>query len=233
MEKAYRNISYFFLLIFVVAILGFYQTYFGLFPRFRGVPDIAHLHALGFLLWFALLIIQPLLIRYNQLALHRSLGKFSYFLVPYIVLTVFGMMENGYHRDGVEWFLATNPPVFFFAVAGITNFVLFYLLAIVYRRNAAYHMRYIISASLALLAPALGRLFGPELHMPIMAAAVPSVVAPLILIGLIVLDWVKLRKAYTPYLYALELTILIDVAIPTIPRTRVWQSIALIVARHM
>lgn len=233
MEKAYGNISYLFAGILVFVVLGFYQTYFGLFPRFQGVPDIAHLHALGFLLWCGLLIVQPLLIRYNQLALHRSLGKFTYFLVPYIVLTSFGMVEHAYHRDGMRWLLATNPPFFFLAIAGLIWFVGFYLLAMIYKRNTAYHMRYIIGASLALISPSVGRLFGAELRMPLMVAIVTPLLPVAILVGLMVLDWVRLKKVYSPYLYVLAFVILFDVAVPTIPPSHLWQSFAVWTAQHL
>lgn len=233
MEKAYRNISYLFAGLLLFVILGFYQTYFGLFPRFQGVPDIAHLHALGFLLWCGLLIVQPLLIRYNKPSLHRFLGKSTYFLVPYIALTSFGMVKHAYHRDGMPWLLRNNPPAFFLAVAGIIWFVLFYLLAIIYKRNAAYHMRYIIGASLALVSPSAGRLFGSELHMLLIVAIVTPLLPVAILIGLMILDWVKLKKVYSPYLYGLAFSILFAVAVPTIPRSHLWQSFALWTGQHL
>jgi hypothetical protein len=233
MEKAYRNISYLFAGLLLFVILGFYQTYFGLFPCFQGVPDIAHLHAFGFLLWCGLLIVQPLLIRYNQLPLHRLLGRFTYFLVPYNVLTAFGMVEHAYHRDGVRWLLATNPPAFFLTVFELVWFVLFYSLAIIYRRNTPYHMRYIIGASLALISPSVGRLFGGELRMPLTVAIVTPLLPIAILIGLLILDRVRLKRVYSPYLYALAFTILFDVAVPTIPPSHLWQSFAVWTAQHL
>jgi hypothetical protein len=232
-EKAYRNISFLFATIFLFILLGFYKTYFGLIPQFQGVPDITHLHAFGMMLWCGLLIVQPLLIRYNKRPLHRALGKFTYFLVPYIVATSVGMVVHADHRDGVAWFVEQKPPVFFLAVSVTIWFVLFYVLAMVYRKNAAYHMRYIIGASLALISPSVGRLFGAELNMPIAAAAVTSLLPIAIISGLMVLDWVKLKKVYRPYGHALAFAIAFAIAVPTISPSHFWMSFGVWTSQHL
>lgn len=82
MEKAYKNLSLFFIAILVIVILGFFKTYFGLFPNFRNVTSIQHIHGSLFLLWFVMLIVQPILIRKRKYKWHRVIGKVSYFLVP-------------------------------------------------------------------------------------------------------------------------------------------------------
>ncbi len=228
MEKAaYRNVSYLFALILVFVVLGFFRTYFGLFPGFHGLPTIAHFHALGFLLWIAMLIVQPLLIRYDQRALHRALGKFSYFLVPYIVLTVYGMARQSYHIKGDAWLTAPVPPSLYFAILGISNFVAFYILAMVYKRNTAYHMRYIIVSSLALIQPAMGRFFVEELRLGPLGAVFATLIVYAILIGLIVYDKAKFGRVSPPYWVALAFTMLVDISVPIVPRSHIWQSIAL------
>lgn len=233
MEKAYRNISYLFLLILAFAIVGFFQSYFGLFPRFEGLPAVAHLHAIGLLLWFGLLILQPILIRYNRIGVHRLLGKFSYFLVPYIALTVFGMARHSYRAQGASWLLAANPPGLFFALIGLLPFLFFYALAIVYRRNTEYHMRFIIATSLPLIPPALGRFFDLRLKLGPPGAILPPLTVLLILVGLIIYDKVKLGRVHRAYWVALAVIILVDVSVPTIAPTHLWQSIALKIGQYL
>jgi len=232
-ERPYKNVSYLFLLIVVFVGLGFFKTYFGLFPRFQGLPKIAHFHALGFLLWIALLIVQPLLIRYNRLPLHRLLGKFSYFLVPYIALTVFGMAREAFQLKGNSWLLVAKPPSFFFAIIGLSNFLFFYVLAIVYRREREYHMRYIIATSLALIPPAVGRFFDLWLKLGPAGAPLPILTVYTILIALMIYDKVKLGKVHRAYWVVLLFTILVGIAVPTIPRTHAWQSFALRAGQYL
>lgn len=233
MENAYKNINYLFLVVLAFVGLGFFKTYFGLFPRFQGLPTMAHFHAAGFLLWFALLIVQPLLIRHKQLALHRVLGKFSYFLVSYIVLTVWGMAHASYHLQGTPWLLSVQPPGLFFGLIGLVNFLSFYILAIVYRRNSAYHMRYIIATSLALIPASLGRFFGIWLKLGPAGGILTTLTVFAILIGLMVYDKMKFGKVHRAYVVALMITILIDVAVPTVPPTHLWQLTALKIGQYL
>jgi len=86
MEKVYKNISWLFAAILGIVILGFFKTYFGLFPTFEKVTSIQHIHGTLFLLWFVMLIVQPILIQKRKLEWHRRIGMISYFLVPLIIV---------------------------------------------------------------------------------------------------------------------------------------------------
>jgi uncharacterized membrane protein len=188
MEKAYQGISLFFVAILGVIILGFFRTYFGLFPTFEGLPSLVHFHALSILLWFALLIAQPILIKTKQVALHRKLGRMSYWLVGLVV--VFNLLMTGmsYLKGS---FNKIEPNIFgSFKIIGIVDtiiFVTFYCLAIANKNKPAIHARYMILTVLPFLNPSLGRL-----NMP------GPVVGVLILIGLFVLERFN-KKLYAPY----------------------------------
>jgi hypothetical protein len=226
METSYKNLSYFFAGIFAVAIIGFFNSYFGLFPYFKGLPDMAHLHFIGWLLWFALLIIQPLLIRFNKLPTHRLLGRFSYFLAPYILFTIVGMIKYSYSIHKTHYLIATDPPGLYFSLAGAINFSLFYVLAIVYKKNTAYHMRYIIVSSLALLPPSTGRFFSEELKLGNAGGVFTPLIVLLIIIGLIIYDKIKLKRVSKPYIIALLFTLALDISIPTFIPTHAWHILA-------
>ena len=60
---------------------------------------MAHLHASAFLLWFALLIIQPILINQHKIMLHKLLGQLSYLIIPMLIFTSIGMLQLAYERD--------------------------------------------------------------------------------------------------------------------------------------
>jgi len=233
METAYKNISYFFGAILLLVIVGFFNSYFGRFPHFNGLPDMAHLHAIGFLAWFALLIIQPLLIRYKQVGIHRLLGKFSYFLVPYIIFTIIGMMKHSYSIHGTHYLIAAQPPALYFSMIGAITFTTFYILAIVNRKNTAFHMRYIIVSSIALINPAISRFFGAELKLGPAGGPLTAMFVILTITGLIIYDKVKLKKVYKPYVVALIFNIMENISILTFIHTHAWQSIALKIGQYL
>jgi len=233
METSYRYLSFFFAAIFVMAFIGFFNSYFGLFPHFKGLPDMAHLHFIGWLLWFTLLIIQPILIRLHKVNVHRLLGKFSYFLFVYILFTVIGMIKYSYSIYKVHYLVATFPPGLYFSIQGAVNFSLFYILAIINRKNTPYHMRYIIISSLALIPPSTGRFFQEELKLGPAGGAFVGLIQILIIISLMVYDRVKSKKIYKPYIIAFIFTMALNISIPTFVPSHTWQKIALKIGDHL
>lgn len=160
MEKLHRRILWLFMGILVFSFLGFYKTYFGLFPQFEGTNWVVHFHVATILSWFGMLIIQPVLIWKRKLVLHRQLGHFSY-LLAFLIVIGFGMVTNHgqlKHKD-VGLFGAT--------LFDGCLFVLFYGLAILYKKNPAYHSRFMILSALPFINPGLGRFIGPEVSLPV------------------------------------------------------------------
>src|SRR5215510_7625792 len=92
-----RGIAYWYLLLIPLIAWGFYQTYFTtLFaPRAR----IIHIHFAFMMIWAAMLITQPLLIRYKKISIHRTIGKISYVVIPLLLITGFFLIRSGYYRD--------------------------------------------------------------------------------------------------------------------------------------
>src|SRR5579863_78993 len=102
MLKHYKNFIYFFLALFVFVLLGFYKPYFSEFPHFdKSITTIVHIHANALILWVVLLVVQPLLIRFRKIRLHRLLGKFTWFLVPVIIVTSVLVIIKQYN-EGIE-----------------------------------------------------------------------------------------------------------------------------------
>ncbi len=75
MRKAYRNIGYYFLAILVVILIGSYANHLVDVMGSPVLPGFTGLHLMALLLWFALLIIQPFLIRQKRSKLHRMVGN--------------------------------------------------------------------------------------------------------------------------------------------------------------
>ncbi len=191
MEKEYRNIGFIFLLFIPLTFLGFYKTYFVLSPEFVGTVDgYTHIHAFTASLWITLLIVQPLLIRSRNFSLHRTFGKISYLVFFALILSFIPQMIKEYGKG----LFPLN------ASFDIALLMLFYILAIKYKKDVAIHMRYMIAIALIFVGPTLGRiiffLLGLENLGPLQ---IPYLIVIAIFLALIFLDK-KNGRNYKPYL---------------------------------
>jgi uncharacterized membrane protein len=187
MEKAYRHISYLFIAVLLLIFCAFFKTYFGLFPSFTGTTTLVHVHAVTVLLWFAMLIGQPMLIRTKQIALHRLVGRISYLLVPLMVIS-FLLMSRLHQLRGKDLMMFTAN------FSDISLFLVLYGLAIIYRHTVTYHARFMIMTVLPFLGASVGRL--PS--FPISSA----LLGLLIILGLLLFERFT-RRVYRPYLISL------------------------------
>jgi len=192
----YYNVGYWFMLFIFLAFAGFYTTYFT--RIFEPNPPIIHFHFVLMAIWLAMLIAQPFLIKYKKLAWHRLIGKISYVLVPVLLFTGFLLMRNEYFRniarlekevtDGLQAYsqpeilkLASSSPI---ALIYIVWFLLFYVWAIINRRNSNKHARYMVATALTLTGPTVDRIIG--IHFGIESiAGVSSFIISFLLIDMV------------------------------------------------
>ena len=160
MKKIYYNAGYFFLILVVFVFAGFYKTYFGIMPEFdKSTTFIVHFHAVVLCIWVILLIVQPLLIRYKKLGIHKLLGKFTYFLVPLIVCSWIGMaMKAVGEIHGKASWLDVFQAVYFVGMDG-PLFLIFYISAVIQKKNIQLHSLYMIATGLVFINPGLSRAF--------------------------------------------------------------------------
>jgi hypothetical protein len=223
MEKTYKNISLFFIAIIAIVFLGFFKTYFGLFPTFNNVTNIQHLHGSLFLLWFLMLIIQPVLIKKRKYKWHRVIGKASYFLVPLIVISIFFIAKEMYETAPLtQSQKISNLYVPFYQ---IVDFVTLYVLAIYYKKRISYHMRYMIATSLAVYGAALKRFFINFMGISGLNAFLYTFfVTDLILLIFIIYDW-RHGKSYKPYLISLVILVASQLGFYFLRNTFIWQTV--------
>jgi len=107
-------------------------------------------------------------------------------------------------------------------------FVIFYLLAILNKREAAKHMRYMISTGIVVGGPGLGRIFMTWMNMDIFAAiGLMTLITLLVFVGLIIYDKVKNRQfGINPFTIAFIIWLIPNILIIFFPNTTLWQSIA-------
>lgn len=195
MEKIYKNSHYLFIAVLLMAIAGFWRSYFGKIPSFNGVSGLMHFHAVMVLSWLGVLIAQPILILNKKIELHRKIGRISYFVVSMLVLSIILLMRLSFIKNT----LPASPDIDLrlVGIANLTFFIPCYLLAIYFRKKTAYHARFMVMTVLPFINPALGRL---DLPGPILAIT--------IMIGLIIYEAYN-KKIFLPYLIGLPAYIII------------------------
>jgi hypothetical protein len=164
MERAYRNLGYILLLLLPIFIAGFWIPYLSEIPHFdASITAAVHIHAILLFCFLGLLIFQPLAIRYKAFSVHRTLGKLSNILMPFILIFSVAMLWKEYHEhlaDGVSMASARNDE-FLSAVQLVLLGCLYGLaLSAVRARNIPEHMRYMICIVLVLLPAGLARTLG-------------------------------------------------------------------------
>jgi hypothetical protein len=196
MTSIYRNIVIFFSLILVFIFTAFFKTYFGLFPGFANTDFIVHVHVALIILWFVLLIVQPILISRKKLRLHRVVGKVSYVVVPMVIISCLMMNRHLQLREKILIVFVAN-------FIDVSIFAFLYLLAIFYRRKVQWHGRFMVLTVLPFLSPSAARLQMNGLSIELA-----------IVLGLLLIERFSSR-VYKPYLITLCVFVLIYVPVIT------------------
>lgn len=151
---AFDNAGYYFIVLFALALAGFWPSYFAKF--FYGTADFTfyfHFHAFFAILWIFMLIAQPLLIRQKKYALHRIIGRLSYIIVPMIFISIIllahSTLKGPKENLGLELWVPAKD---------LLIFAIGYGIAIKFRNKMAIHARGMILAGIVLIEPALVRL---------------------------------------------------------------------------
>ena len=224
MEQAYKNITYLFIAIFIVIFAGFYKTYFGLFPTFDEVTITQQIHSALIMMWFLMLIVQPILIRNKKFVLHQSLGKFSYVLVPLLIGSIFYIAKGFYHKMIVDVPVEKVVSMLFVPFYQIIDFAILYLLAIYHKKFTPYHMRYMIATSMAIVGAAVRRICTKLLGLSSPDAFLYTfVLTDLVLVALIMFD-IRYKKDWKPYFISLVIILISQAAYYIVPQTAFWQK---------
>ena len=109
------------------------------------------------LLWIGMLITQAFLIKYKKRSLHKLIGKFSYALVPVLIIShvLLAHSQITIHDFGITY---SRLYILFLQFSLLAIFIISYILAIFYRKSPNHHARYMICTSLTLIDPAVARI---------------------------------------------------------------------------
>lgn len=191
----FQNSYLYFIACFLFILVAFWFTYF---TKLLDQENYRlHAHGITLILWFLMLIAQGWLIRAKRHALHRTMGAFSYVLVPLLIFTTVDLLH---YRLQVNPTLGTMD---YFFVALVLNaliaFAIFYGLAIYHKKKPTVHARYMICTVFPMITPVTDRIifiyfpsfvrYLPTIEQNPIAPVVGFLMADLMLIGLSIWDW--------------------------------------------
>src|SRR5688572_6144471 len=220
----YGRISLFFVFVLALITWGFYKTYLIFFPSFTGFNNVQHFHGAMMMIWMALLVVQPLLIRSGKVAIHRAIGKLSYVIAPLLIVSIFLPSRMVYHRPEPGVPHEEKIAMIALSIPFLVGFVIFYSLAIINRKETSKHMRYMIGTSFLMIAPGLGRAlivyYNMTLHDSVNYC---NYFVMAIAGGLIINDIIK-KRPWSPFAVVLVVFVLMHLAW-NYRNSALWQSL--------
>ncbi len=158
MPQSLKYTIVFTLFFFIIAHVGFYKKYIALFPQFSEVSMVTHFHGTLLFLWLALLVLQPFLILKRQIKLHKLIGKATYVIAPLLTVSLYLITNQGYYSKLKRMELTDAYAAMSVNIPDIVAFPVLYILAVYYRKNTAWHSRFMISTLLPIIGAALTRI---------------------------------------------------------------------------
>lgn len=208
----------------VIALLGFWPTYFG--PLLlKGIPHplpVIHLHTTVFMAWVFLVITQAWLAASGRVALHMKVGKYgmAWGVVVIIVgwTTAFFMfgerLQAGNLSEAERRLLAPLTDMLFFAPVLAAAWI--------YRRKPEIHKRLIIVGTTILLIAAVHRMVFLGGRPPPLPQLLAVWLSP-ILFGMIY-DYVKRRTIHPVYLIGIGIVLAMKFGRSWIRQTEGWNT---------
>jgi hypothetical protein len=187
-QSIFRNSVFFFALIPLFAVWGFWVTYFTRPPETLSLLD--HIHGAAMFGWCLMLILQSFLIRTSRRSLHRATGKLSYLLAPLIIISTVLLANYRLNVRGL-----TDEGLYIFALQTfiLAQFIVSYSLAMKNRKRSDVHARFMICTALTLLDPIFARLLAVNfIHVEFSTGIIQYITygfIDLILVGLAFWDW--------------------------------------------
>lgn len=230
LEGALWQRSYlFFVAFFLLAIFGFWLTYFT--RIFEQENYRMHTHGAALILWCLMLITQAYLIRVKKNALHRRIGWFSYLLVPFMLISTLDLLK--YKIDKSPTLDAMDFHFIALVVNALLAFVIYYGLAIYWRKKSTVHARYMVCTAFPMITPITDRII--HIHFPQLLAYAPQIegvpIAPvfgfvlgdLILLGLSIWDW-RSHRRWNVFPVALLILLAYHYSVLNFHQFAFWQS---------
>ncbi len=160
LRKSNKGFFYWGLAMFLVALLGFWPSYFSpvINATFNSPVSLIHWHASFTFLWLLLLVIQSLMISQKQITLHQTLGMFGVVVAIGVIYTGF-MVQAQFMQHYFSLNELTHAVIVpFFRLVTLLVFVVCFLLSMIIK-DRSWHKRLIFLGSFALLEAAFARVY--------------------------------------------------------------------------
>ena len=191
-----RFFFFYALALFAIVVIGF-PVHALLDPEdLPPIRPLLHVHAVALGLWYALLVLQTILIGAGRVGVHKGLGAASLLLAPVMIATGLTVSYQNMVRTEDATILIANT-------GNCILFLLFYGAALALRGRAKAHKRFMLFAAVSLMLPAFARI-GYIFDLPDMAV-LPMWLA--FLIAIPVYDLVRWRKVEWPSLVGIGVNI--------------------------
>jgi hypothetical protein len=188
-------------ILFILMQIAFHPSYLKYFPQFHEFSWIHHVHGALMVSWVTMLIIQPYLIIKNKYKAHRLIGKISYVTAPLVFISMILITKLNYLKMvGVMPFTEVAA---FQSLNFITplNFLLFYSLAVIHKKDVFKHKRYMIGTVFTIFGAISSRLliiiFGSSIEF--YAFFISEYFGISIVLLLLLNDLIKKVNPYTLY----------------------------------
>ena len=198
----------------VVIVAGFAQTYPASIRSQPPLPAILHLHAAVFASWVLLIVVQPALARLGSMRLHRTLGYAGAALAGAMVIMGYVAVSAALREHYVPSFL----PRRIFVVGNlltVSSFGGLVAAAVANRGRPEWHKRLMIGATIMVLPQALGRL----LPMSSFGDAAPAVLFGVVMLfGLAgpVVDLIARGRVHPAYYWSVGTLAVAEILTPAI-----------------
>ena len=226
----YPHAQWYFLLAIVVTWVGFARSYFAVI---RTQTVMHHIHGALMGGWIALLIVQPILYQRGQMKLHRTLGRWGAFvLIPAIVVVGVLMIRSMFRGTELPPFIVDH--LAFIDVNAMIDIPLFVGMAIYTARDVQRHARWISCTVLVMVPAAIVRAM-PILpifrHSFVANVNMAMVLMSFIYVLLMVDDWRKAGRVYSPYPVALACTLVAGIGANFAVHWAWWRAFASLLGR--
>jgi len=215
--------------IAAIVFAGFARTYYlRSFYTSEPLPFLLHLHGLVFTTWLLLLFVQTTLVAAGRTDIHRRLGVFGGALAVTMIVVGYLTAIHGARRGAAP--LGIPPLVFLIIPLGdLLNFTILVAAALLYRGRPEIHKRLMLCATIAILAPATGRL--PFAFIRQGGPLVVWGLADLVLIACVLYDWISRKRVHPAYIWGGLVIVLSQPLRLALAGTTAWSTFAHWLAR--
>ncbi|HKI47178.1 MAG TPA: hypothetical protein VKA08_17740 [Balneolales bacterium] len=204
-DTMYRHAYIYVASLFLLIAFGFLPLRF--VPAAK-VSLIEGIHGIFAMAWICLVVTQTWLIGHDNVRWHRRLGKSSFVLAPMLVITAFATLWTILAYGSAHGFpLKHGGPGLALAYLDsglLIYFILFYVLAIVYRHDFRRHQRFMVCTAIVAIPPSLGRVLFRHVSSNmsfVMNSIYTGIFIEVILVLLMLNDWRK-QKIYFAYWFS-------------------------------